>query len=39
VLTDIVVEVTVLALLLALAVQTHKRHGTLDPNELRAIRG
>jgi multicomponent Na+:H+ antiporter subunit C len=38
-LTDIVVQVTVLALLLALAVQTHKRHGTLDPNELRAIRG
>lgn len=39
VLTDIVIEVTVLALLLALAVQTHKRHGTLDPNELSAIRG
>ena len=38
-LTDIVVQVTVLALLLALAVQTHKRHGTLDPNELRAMRG
>jgi multicomponent Na+:H+ antiporter subunit C len=38
-LTDIVVEVTVLAVLLALAVQAHKRHGTLDPNELRAIRG
>ena len=38
-LTDIVVQVTVLALLLALAVQTHKRHGTLDPNELSAIRG
>lgn len=38
-LTDIVVQVTVLSLLLALAVQTHKRHGTLDPNELSAIRG
>ncbi len=39
VLTDIVVEVTVMALLLALAVQTHKRFGTLDPAELRALRG
>lgn len=38
-LTDIVVEVTVLALLLALAVQAHKRHGTVDPNEFRAIQG
>lgn len=39
VLTDIVVEVTVTALLLALAVQTHKRFGTLDPDELKALRG
>jgi multicomponent Na+:H+ antiporter subunit C len=39
VLTDIVVEVTVMALLLGLAVQIHKRHGTLDPNRLRAISG
>ena len=39
VLTDIVIEVTVLALLLTLAVQTHKRHGALDPDELSAIRG
>ena len=38
-LTDIVVEATVTALLLALAVQAHKRFGTLDPNELRAMRG
>jgi len=38
-LTDIVVEVTVVALLLALAVQTHKRHGTVDPDKLRALRG
>ncbi len=39
VLTDIVVEVTVLALLLALAVQAHKRFGTLDPDELKAMQG
>ncbi len=39
VLTDIVVEVTVVALMLALAVQTHKRFGTLNPDELRATRG
>lgn len=39
VLTDIVVEVTVMALLLALSVQTHKKFGTLDPNELKATRG
>jgi multicomponent Na+:H+ antiporter subunit C len=38
-LTDGVVGVTVSALLLALAVQAHKRHGTLDPEELRALRG
>jgi multicomponent Na+:H+ antiporter subunit C len=34
-LTDVVVGTTVTALLLALAVQTHKRYGTLDPRELR----
>jgi multicomponent Na+:H+ antiporter subunit C len=34
-LTDVVVGVTVTALLLALAVQAHKRYGTLDPEELR----
>ncbi len=39
VLTDIVVEVTVVALLLALAVQAHKRFGTLDPDELKATEG
>jgi multicomponent Na+:H+ antiporter subunit C len=39
VLTDVVVGVTVSALLLALAVQEHKRFGTLDPDELRAMRG
>jgi len=39
ILTDIVVEVTVMALLLALAVQIHKRNGTLDPNLLHAMKG
>jgi len=38
VLTDIVIEATVTALLLALAVQAHKRFGSLDPNDLRALR-
>lgn len=38
-LTDIVVEATVLALLLSLAVQTWKRFDTLDPERLRALRG
>lgn len=38
-LTDVVVEATVLAVLLAVAVQAHKRFGTLDPDELRSMRG
>jgi multicomponent Na+:H+ antiporter subunit C len=38
VLTDIVIEATVTALLLALAVQAHKRFGSLDPGKLRALR-
>ncbi len=38
-LTDIVVSATVTALLLAIAVQVHKRHHTLDPNDLAALRG
>jgi multicomponent Na+:H+ antiporter subunit C len=38
VLTDIVIEATVTGLLLALAVQAHKRFGSVDPNELRALR-
>ena len=38
-LTDIVVEATVMALLLALAVQAHKRSGTLDPDKLKELRG
>ena len=38
-LTDIVVSVTVSALLLALAIQAQKRTGTLDPERLRPMRG
>jgi multicomponent Na+:H+ antiporter subunit C len=38
VLVDIVVEATVTALLLALAVQAHKRFGSVDPHDLRALR-
>ena len=38
-LTDIVVEVTVVALLLGLAVQIHKRHGTLNPDRLSKVSG
>ncbi|MEU5418120.1 sodium:proton antiporter [Streptomyces sp. NPDC001407] len=38
-LTDVVVGATVTALLLALVVQTAKRHGTTDPDELSALRG
>jgi multicomponent Na+:H+ antiporter subunit C len=38
-LTDVVVEATVIALLLSLAVQAHKRTGTLDPDQLRPLRG
>jgi multicomponent Na+:H+ antiporter subunit C len=38
-LTDVVVEATVAALLLSLAVQAHKRFGTLDPDEIGALRG
>jgi multicomponent Na+:H+ antiporter subunit C len=38
-LTDVVVEATVVALLLVLAVDAHKRFGTLDPQELRTMRG
>jgi multicomponent Na+:H+ antiporter subunit C len=38
VLTDIVVGATVTALLLALALQVHKRKGTLDPQRLRPLR-
>jgi multicomponent Na+:H+ antiporter subunit C len=38
-LTDVVVEATVTALLLALAVQAHKRFGTLDPDRMTEMRG
>jgi multicomponent Na+:H+ antiporter subunit C len=38
-LTDVVVGATVSALLLALAVQAHKRFGSVDPDELNALRG
>ncbi len=38
-LTDVVVEATVMALLLALAVQAHKLTGSVDPEELRVMRG
>lgn len=38
-LTDIVVEATVVALMLALTVQAHKRFGTLDPDRLNPLRG
>ncbi|MEU4672360.1 cation:proton antiporter subunit C [Amycolatopsis sp. NPDC023774] len=38
-LTDIVVSATITALLLALTVQISRRHGTVDPDELKALRG
>jgi multicomponent Na+:H+ antiporter subunit C len=38
VLTDIVIEATVTALLLALVVQGHKRFGSVDPDAFRVLR-
>lgn len=38
-LTDVVVEAVVTALLLTLAVQAHRRFGTLDPDEMGQLRG
>ncbi|WP_306187312.1 MULTISPECIES: sodium:proton antiporter [unclassified Streptomyces] len=38
-LTDVVVSVVVLALMLALAQQSHRDTGTLDPDELAQVRG
>ena len=38
-LTDIVVSVTVAALLLALAIQGKRHAGTMDPERLRPMRG
>lgn len=38
-LTDVVVEAAVTALLLAFAIQAHKRFGTLDPQHLGQLKG
>jgi multicomponent Na+:H+ antiporter subunit C len=38
-LTDIVVSVTVAALLLSLAIEAKKHAGTMNPDELRPMRG
>jgi multicomponent Na+:H+ antiporter subunit C len=38
-LTDIVVAATVTALLLALAIQVGKQHGTVDPDALASLEG
>jgi multicomponent Na+:H+ antiporter subunit C len=38
-LTDVVVEAAVTALLLAFAIQAHKRFGTLDPQRLVELKG
>jgi multicomponent Na+:H+ antiporter subunit C len=38
-LTDIVVSVTVIALILALALDVHKQAGTVDPDEIRGMSG
>jgi multicomponent Na+:H+ antiporter subunit C len=38
-LTDVVVEATVSAVLLALALQAHRRFGTADPDRIGALRG
>jgi multicomponent Na+:H+ antiporter subunit C len=38
-LTDVVVEATVMALLLSLAVKVHERAGTLEPDKLDRLRG
>jgi multicomponent Na+:H+ antiporter subunit C len=38
-LTDIVVGVTVTALILSLAIQGKRHAGTLDPDELPAVKG
>ncbi|HLQ84771.1 MAG TPA: cation:proton antiporter subunit C [Salinisphaeraceae bacterium] len=39
VLTDVVVNAAVTALLLAIAIQVHKRHHTIDPDRLRSLHG
>ena len=38
VLTDVVIEATITALLLALVIQAHKRFGSVDPSDLRPLR-
>lgn len=38
-LTDVVVEATVMALLLAMAVKAHEKGGTVSPDDLRVMRG
>lgn len=38
VLTDIVIEATVAALLLAMVVQAYRRFGSVDPEQLRPLR-
>ena len=38
-LTDVVVSVTIMALLLALTIQAQKQAGTTDPDELAAMHG
>jgi multicomponent Na+:H+ antiporter subunit C len=38
-LTDIVVSATVTALLLALSIQVHARHHTVDPDKLQSLKG
>lgn len=38
-LTDVVVEATVVALMLAMAVKAHDNAGTLSPDDLRMMRG
>ncbi len=38
-LTDIVVSVTVIALVLALALDVHKAAGTIDPDEIAELQG
>ncbi|MGN6377529.1 MAG: sodium:proton antiporter [Gaiellales bacterium] len=39
VLTDIVVSVTVIALILALALDVHREAGTVDPDEVSTLHG
>lgn len=38
-LTDVVVEATIVALLLAMVVKAHEKAGTLSPDDLKMMRG